>query len=155
MLECDVERSELLAEEAELLANLDAAAGKDTVTSEAGTSAAAERLQFVSTRLQEIGAEQAVAKGASILAGLSFDAHMQKRATKTFSGGEPRTSSDITQLAHHTKWHGAGCVAGAAPQVAEYRHAMVVDVVGWLGTGNCSAVLLRGCGTATRGLSDR
>lgn len=92
VLECDVERSELLAEEAELLASLDAAAGK-AGGSEAGTTAAAERLQVVSGRLQEIGAEQAVSKAASILAGLSFDSAMQQRATKTFSGGVPPTAA--------------------------------------------------------------
>lgn len=92
-----MERSELLAEEAALLASLDAAAGKEGATSEAGTTAAAERLQVVSSRLQEIGAEQAVAKAASILAGLSFDPAMQQRATKTFSGGPPPPSPSLCQ----------------------------------------------------------
>lgn len=41
----------------------------------------------VAKRLQEIDAYGAEARAASILAGLSFDADMQKRATKTFSGG--------------------------------------------------------------------
>ena len=38
-------------------------------------------------RLEEIDAYAAEARAARILAGLSFDADMQRRATKTFSGG--------------------------------------------------------------------
>lgn len=91
-MECDVERADLLAEEAQLLAALESSS--TAATPEAGTpaagadAAAATRLQVVSNRLVEIGAEEAVSKAASILAGLSFDKDMQERATKTFSGGE-------------------------------------------------------------------
>lgn len=109
VLECDVERSQLLAEEAELLAQgkpadgASASAGADagrtfngadrsasaTSTSAAAADAdpASSRLQQVYARLQEIDADGAPARAASILAGLSFDEAMQKRATKTFSGG--------------------------------------------------------------------
>ena len=38
-------------------------------------------------RLEEIGAHGAEARAGAILAGLSFEPHMQQRATKTFSGG--------------------------------------------------------------------
>jgi len=41
----------------------------------------------VHKRLEEIDAYAAEARAARILAGLSFDAEMQRRATKTFSGG--------------------------------------------------------------------
>ncbi len=41
----------------------------------------------VHKRLEEIDAYAAEARAARILAGLSFDADMQRRATKTFSGG--------------------------------------------------------------------
>ena len=41
----------------------------------------------VHKRLEEIDAYAAEARAARILAGLSFDADMQLRATKTFSGG--------------------------------------------------------------------
>lgn len=45
------------------------------------------RLQAVWRRLVEIDADGAEARAASILAGLSFDAAMMARPTKTFSGG--------------------------------------------------------------------
>ena len=103
VLECDAERSQLLAEEAELVAKVkDTASGPSPATAEArnGSAAAATsgqskeadaasvRLQEVYARLQEIDADGAPARAASILAGLSFDDDMQRRATKTFSGGE-------------------------------------------------------------------
>ena len=89
VVECDVERAELLAEEAQLLKDLE---GSGTAAAPGGAGAAADataaaRLQVVSNRLVEIGAEEAVSKAASILAGLSFDKAMQDRTTKTFSGG--------------------------------------------------------------------
>ena len=108
VLECDVERSQLIAEEAELVsqskpANGNAAgapvngASRSQSVSSASAPAASEpdpdpassRLQQVYARLQEIDADGAPARAASILAGLSFDEAMQKRATKTFSGGAP------------------------------------------------------------------
>lgn len=90
-----MEREELLAEEAQLLKDLESsgsgggAGGATGATAPAATAdaTAAARLQVVSNRLVEIGAEEAVSKAASILAGLSFDKDMQERATKTFSGG--------------------------------------------------------------------
>ena len=48
---------------------------------------AAVQLEAVSRRLLEIDAYAAEARAAAILAGLSFDPPMQRRATKTFSGG--------------------------------------------------------------------
>jgi ATPase subunit of ABC transporter with duplicated ATPase domains len=94
VLECDVERTELLAEEAQLLSEL------DMVGANAGAcNNASARLLAVNNRLQEIGAEQAVAKAASILAGLSFDTDMQQRSTRTFSGG---AQSEHTLLQRNT-----------------------------------------------------
>ncbi|KAG2441206.1 hypothetical protein HYH02_010050 [Chlamydomonas schloesseri] len=131
VLACDVERTQLLAEEAELLKALnrerpkdggaaDAAAASAAATASAAsnanggaaTSAAAApeaapssssadgggaggkdeaamaaRLNAVYTRLHEIDAYGAEARAAMILAGLSFDEPMMRRATKTFSGG--------------------------------------------------------------------
>lgn len=73
VLEADRERSELLAEEAKLLAD---ASGKGT-----------ERLAQVYQRLQEIDAYSAESRVAAILSGLSFTPEMQQRPTKSFSGG--------------------------------------------------------------------
>lgn len=88
VVECDVERAELLAEEAQLLKDLESSSSATKPAPVGGAdAAAAARLQVVSNRLIEIGAEEAVSKAASILAGLSFDKAMQDRATKTFSGG--------------------------------------------------------------------
>ena len=103
VLECDVERSQLLAEEAALLAQnkpTDGAssgapsngterngAASSTSAASADPDPASARLQEVYARLQEIDADGAPARAASILAGLSFDEAMQRRATKTFSGG--------------------------------------------------------------------
>lgn len=104
VLSCDVERTELLAEEAELLAQLEAAGGAALAPAGAangaangatnGTAAAAaaagaaagadgkqlelaKRLEAVSKRLLEIDAYGAEARAAAILAGLSFDTDMQ------------------------------------------------------------------------------
>lgn len=90
VLECDAERSQLLLEEKELLArvNSDAASAAQPPAAQGATDdAAGARLQQVYARLQEIEADGAPARAASILAGLSFDVAMQQRATKTFSGG--------------------------------------------------------------------
>ena len=108
VLECDVERSQLIAEEAELVsqskpvngntagAPINGASRSQSVSSASAPAAgepdpdpASSRLQQVYARLQEIDADGAPARAASILAGLSFDEAMQKRATKTFSGGAP------------------------------------------------------------------
>ncbi|GAB4813067.1 hypothetical protein N2152v2_000113 [Parachlorella kessleri] len=136
VLACDVERAELLAEEAAILARLEcaagtagaadgpaaaaangsagqargmgsrgasrsgsssslpgAAAGPAASAGTAGAAASAEqleltkRLEAVSKRLHEIDAYGAEARAAAILAGLSFDPDMQRRPTRTFSGG--------------------------------------------------------------------
>jgi ATP-binding cassette, subfamily F, member 3 len=102
VLECDVERRQLLEEEQELLSLVNPAppqsglegAGHSSATDDASgkiggaaVDAASLRLQEVYTRLQDIDADGAPARAACILAGLSFDEPMQKRATKTFSGG--------------------------------------------------------------------
>ncbi|KAK9827792.1 hypothetical protein WJX74_002330 [Apatococcus lobatus] len=112
VLACDVERLELLKEEAALVAvcgkagkeQTDAAAaaadkppaangpaskaaaakGDNAASTEAR---AAARLTQVYKRLQEIDADGAQARAAIILSGLSFDSDMQARSTKTFSGG--------------------------------------------------------------------
>ena len=76
VLGCDVERTELLEEEAHLSAR---AADGDTTVS--------ERLTAVHARLVDIDADGQKARAAKILSGLSFDSDMQKRATRTFSGG--------------------------------------------------------------------
>ncbi|KXZ48205.1 hypothetical protein GPECTOR_29g111 [Gonium pectorale] len=103
VLACDVERTELLREEAELLKALNRERPKDAAEADAAASAAtaaasngksgadeaamAARLTQVYSRLQEIDAYGAEARAASILAGLSFDAPMMLRPTRTFSGG--------------------------------------------------------------------
>lgn len=85
VLSCDVEREELLAEQAELLGKLEREEGEKEAA--VSSNADVERLQAVAGRLLEIDAAGAEARAASILAGLSFDQHMQQRAVKTFSGG--------------------------------------------------------------------
>lgn len=111
VLSADYERTQLLKEEAELLAikkpgEGDAAAGAaaaaDGKRAEEGSAAPAsapsasaassedlhaQRLAEVYKRLEEIDAYSAESRAASILAGLSFDKDMQLRPTKTFSGG--------------------------------------------------------------------
>ena len=108
ILSCDVERAALLAEEAELLKLLNreragahdaaavaaaaAAAGKAGAASSADAdatreAAAALRLPKLYARLQEIDADGASARAATILAGLSFEPDMMNRPTRTFSGG--------------------------------------------------------------------
>ncbi|GAV68690.1 ABC_tran domain-containing protein/ABC_tran_2 domain-containing protein [Cephalotus follicularis] len=93
VLNADVERTQLLEEEAHLLAQqrdleLD-------VTSENGKmengavnkDTFSERLEEIYKRLELIDAYSAESRAASILAGLSFSPEMQQKATKTFSGG--------------------------------------------------------------------
>lgn len=86
VLDCDVERNQLMDEEKRLMAEA-SASGRGGAT--ASADAASSRLKEVYDRLLEIDADGAPARAASILAGLSFDEAMQKRATKTFSGGAP------------------------------------------------------------------
>ena len=73
VVSCDSEREDLLAEEQTLLN------GEDVES--------IRRLKVVSQRLLEIDADGAESRAASILAGLGFTSDMQKRPTKTFSGG--------------------------------------------------------------------
>ncbi|KAM5571239.1 ABC transporter F family member 3 [Rosa sericea] len=86
----DIERSQLLEEEARLLAQqreleLEEEAGKSN--GEIDKDAIGLRLQEVYKRLEFIDADSAESRAASILAGLSFSPEMQRKATKTFSGG--------------------------------------------------------------------
>jgi len=101
VLECDVERTELLTREKELLKLAEeeeqqAQQALSTIGSTAGTEghakvptgkSAAEALVEVHKRLMEIDAEGAPARAAKVLAGLQFDTEMQARPTKSFSGG--------------------------------------------------------------------
>ncbi|GLT90717.1 hypothetical protein SLE2022_086360 [Rubroshorea leprosula] len=94
VLNSDIERTQLLEEEAHLLAqqrefefeetnvknraDLNTAPDKDAIS---------QRLEEIYKRLEAIDAYSAEARAASILAGLSFSPEMQRKATKTFSGG--------------------------------------------------------------------
>lgn len=103
VLACDIERSDLLAEEASILAQLEASGAAAPAAPSDGQAAAANgmaapaaaaangappaageqqlelarRLEVVSKRLHEIDAYGAEARAAAILAGLSFDPAMQ------------------------------------------------------------------------------
>ncbi|VFQ76021.1 unnamed protein product [Cuscuta campestris] len=90
VLNCDVERTQLLEEESHLLElqkdiELEGEVGKGN--GETYKNAIAQRLEEIYKRLELIDAYSAESRAASILAGLSFTTEMQKRATKTFSGG--------------------------------------------------------------------
>ena len=117
VLACDTERSRLLNEEAELMEKLQNLGPKPTdqgvsnggeestnggtenggtAISSSTTPAAGEveseaalamRLAEVHKRLIEIDANDAEARAAAILAGLSFDSDMQHRPTSSLSGG--------------------------------------------------------------------
>lgn len=94
VLNTDIERTQLLEEETRLLAqqresdfevvdekskaDLNGAPEKDAI---------AQRLEEIYKRLDAIDAYSAEARAASILAGLSFSPEMQRKPTKTFSGG--------------------------------------------------------------------
>ncbi|KAK1260370.1 ABC transporter F family member 3 [Acorus gramineus] len=94
VLNTDIERIKLLEEEALLSAQqrdlefdeemeknngkLNGAIDKDAIS---------KRLQQIYKRLELIDADSAESRAASILAGLSFTPEMQKKPTKTFSGG--------------------------------------------------------------------
>lgn len=78
VLKADKVRWELVQEEAKLLRELE----------EMGPNEARDsRLGEVYEQLDSIGASSAEAKARRILFGLGFDAEMQTRATKYFSGG--------------------------------------------------------------------
>jgi ATP-binding cassette subfamily F protein 3 len=94
---CDTERTRLLEEEKALKAQVErdeAAAGAGGGGGEGKPSAkssssdtAATRLSAVWKRLEEIDADGAEARAVSLLRGLSFDAEMMNRPTKSLSGG--------------------------------------------------------------------
>lgn len=75
VLDSDVERSRLLAEEKRILALQET------------TGAQTDRLVKIAKRLEEIDAHSAESRAASILAGLGFTQAMQEQETKHFSGG--------------------------------------------------------------------
>ncbi|KAI3822091.1 hypothetical protein L1987_09672 [Smallanthus sonchifolius] len=91
VLNSDVERTQLLEEEARLLklqrdAELDAEAKKDpTLVND--NDGIAQKLEVLYKRLEFIDAYSAESRAASILAGLSFTPEMQKKPTRAFSGG--------------------------------------------------------------------
>ncbi|XP_048230002.1 ABC transporter F family member 3 isoform X2 [Ricinus communis] len=94
VLNTDIERTQLLAEEAHILArHRDLEFGGENGNNKGdqnGTidkDSISQRLEEIYKRLEFIDAYSAEARAASILAGLSFTPEMQKKATKTFSGG--------------------------------------------------------------------
>lgn len=90
VLNTDIERTQLLEEEARLLAlqrELDFEENTEKSNGSIDKDAIAQRLQEIYKRLELIDADSAEARAASILAGLSFSPEMQHRATKAFSGG--------------------------------------------------------------------
>ncbi|KAK7306858.1 hypothetical protein VNO77_44818 [Canavalia gladiata] len=92
VLNSDIERTQLLNEEAQLLAKQRDFEDKIEKTNDSSNGAVdsdgiSQRLEEIYKRLEHIDAYSAEARAASILAGLSFTPEMQKKATKTFSGG--------------------------------------------------------------------
>ncbi|ERM95172.1 hypothetical protein AMTRI_Chr07g81820 [Amborella trichopoda] len=93
VLNSDIERVQLLEEEARLLSQQrDAEAEATTkdngaIHGENGRDAVSERLQQIYKRLEMIDAYSAESRAASILAGLSFTPEMQRKPTRAFSGG--------------------------------------------------------------------
>ncbi|KAJ6946024.1 ABC transporter F family member 3 [Populus alba x Populus x berolinensis] len=94
VLDSDIERTRLLEEEVRLHAqqrDLDfedaAGNGKGDQIGAINKDAISQRLEEIYKRLELIDAYSAEARAASILAGLSFSPDMQKKATRTFSGG--------------------------------------------------------------------
>ncbi|KAI3937871.1 hypothetical protein MKW92_035941 [Papaver armeniacum] len=94
VLNADVERFQLLKEEARLTAlqrdlEFETATEKsDKKPDEAlDKDAISQKLEQVYKRLEFIDADSAESRAASILAGLSFTPEMQRKSTKTFSGG--------------------------------------------------------------------
>ncbi|KAL9259154.1 ABC transporter F family member 3-like protein [Drosera capensis] len=94
VLNCDVERTYLMEEEARLMSlqtdlDVDVPNGKANghLNGEVNKDVISHRLEEIYKRLEIIDAYSAESRAASILAGLSFSPEMQRKATKTFSGG--------------------------------------------------------------------
>ncbi|CAL2260695.1 unnamed protein product [Prunus armeniaca] len=90
VLNTDVERTQLMEEEARLLAKqreLEFEESTETSNGAIDKDAIGRRLQEIYKRLEFIDADSAESRAASILAGLSFSPEMQRKATKAFSGG--------------------------------------------------------------------
>ncbi|KAG9441060.1 hypothetical protein H6P81_016914 [Aristolochia fimbriata] len=89
VLNSDLERAQLLEEEARLLALQRDIEFDDPDAKHDGVDKdlISQKLQDIYKRLEFIDADSAEARAASILAGLSFTPEMQKKPTKAFSGG--------------------------------------------------------------------
>ncbi|KAG2394323.1 ABC transporter F family member 3 [Vigna angularis] len=99
VLNSDIERTQLIEEEAQLVAQqreFEDKIEKGDSNGMVGRDSISQRLEEIYKRLEHIDADSAEARAASILAfskeiihvmGLSFLPEMQKKATKTFSGG--------------------------------------------------------------------
>ncbi|QCD79542.1 ABC transporter F family member 3 [Vigna unguiculata] len=90
VLNSDIERTQLIEEEAQLVAQqreFEDKIEKGDSNGMVGRDSISQRLEEIYKRLEHIDADSAEARAASILAGLSFSPEMQKKATKTFSGG--------------------------------------------------------------------
>ncbi|XP_034710700.1 ABC transporter F family member 3 [Vitis riparia] len=94
VLNTDIERTQLLEEEAHLLAQqreleFEGATGKSEgeLNGDIDKDVVGKRLEEIYKRLEFIDAYSAESRAGSILAGLSFSPEMQHKATKTFSGG--------------------------------------------------------------------
>ncbi|KAL6633273.1 hypothetical protein ACP70R_025944 [Stipagrostis hirtigluma subsp. patula] len=94
VLNADVERVQLLQEEALLVQQqkdleIEDEFGEDSGKGKSGLDkdAISKRLEEIYKRLELIDADAAEARAASILAGLSFTPEMQRKRTKEFSGG--------------------------------------------------------------------
>jgi len=78
VLKADKERWNLIEEENDLMAKVNAGDESEGVS---------QRLGDIYARLEAIGSDQAEAKARRILYGLGFDVEMQTKQTKQFSGG--------------------------------------------------------------------
>ncbi|GMN31415.1 hypothetical protein TIFTF001_003244 [Ficus carica] len=87
VLNSDIERNQLLQEEARLLAQQRELDLEDEKGNGGEKDAISQRLEEIYKRLQLIDADSVESRAAAILAGLSFTQEMQHQATKTFSGG--------------------------------------------------------------------
>ncbi|CAM8986700.1 unnamed protein product [Rhodiola kirilowii] len=94
VLNTDIERIQLIEEEARLLAQqrdlemeAEAAKSNGDPNEVVSKDVISQRLEQIYKRLENIDADSAEARAASILAGLSFTPEMQQKPTKTFSGG--------------------------------------------------------------------